>query len=189
MEQKNKNAPVQLIIGLGNPTEEYQYTYHNVGTLACAYMKDHLPEEWSMGEKHSPKKSFSYHKLHGPKKRELLLIQSLLYMNESGKALHDALSFFKIPLSHVLVLHDDSDMTIGTYKFSYNQRSAGHRGIESIIQHCGSQEFSRGKIGIRPAQEITRKKANEFVLKNILKKDFSIFEKEVFPKIQEALLQ
>ena len=189
MEQKNKDISIQLIMGLGNPTEEYQYTYHNVGALASTYIQKHLPEGWSVEEKSSSKKSFSCQKLHGPEGQGILLVQSHLFMNESGKALHDALSFFKIPLSHVLVLHDDSDMTVGTYKFSYNQRSAGHKGIESIIQHCGSQEFSRGKIGIRPTQEIMRKKANEFVLKNISKKDMSIFEKEVFPKIEGVLLQ
>ncbi|MFA7202041.1 MAG: aminoacyl-tRNA hydrolase [Candidatus Paceibacterota bacterium] len=187
MKESIPFSSVQIIMGLGNPTDVYQQTYHNVGILAFSYIRERLPEEWTLSETHTPKKSFSYQKLQGPNKKTYLYIQSSLFMNESGRALSDALSFFKIPLSAVLVIHDDSDMALGTYKFSYNQRSAGHRGIESIIQLCGSQEFSRCKIGIRPTQEIIRKKANDFVLKKIPKKNIHILEKEVFHKMSEII--
>lgn len=187
MKQETSKKKIKLIIGLGNPTDEYRHTYHNVGRLLLEYLYQHLPEDWTALEPQSPKKSFAYRKIQDDRGHTYLCVEPLLFMNESGRALHEALSFFKMPLSSVLVIHDDSDQTIGSYKISYNQRSAGHKGIESIIQECGSQEFSRGKIGIRPAQEITRKKANEFVLKKISKKDITILEKEVFPKIATLL--
>jgi len=178
---------IKIIIGLGNPTDEYKNTYHNVGKLALAYFLSNIPPLWEISESRSPKKSFSYTKLIGSNNRSIICIEPHTFMNESGRAVQDTLLFFKLPLSSLLVLHDDSDMTIGTYKFSHDQRSAGHRGIESIIKNCGSKEFYRGKIGIRPAQEVTRKKADEFVLRKISKKDMILFEEEIFPKIISTL--
>ncbi len=187
MNQKINPTQIKIIMGLGNPTDEYEHTYHNIGKLLLAYISTHAPENWTISDTQSPKKSFSYRKLQDTHGHTYICVEPLLFMNESGKALHEALSFFKAPLSSALIIHDDSDQTIGSYKISYNQRSAGHKGIESIMQQCGSQEFYRCKIGIRPVQEIVRKKANEFVLKRISKKDMSIFEKEVFPKITSSL--
>jgi PTH1 family peptidyl-tRNA hydrolase len=133
--------------------------------------------------KKTPKKEFHINNTYFSTRKEDNHNKTLTYMNESGIALRDALSFFTTPLSHTLLFHDDSDINIGSYKISYNQRSAGHRGIESIITRCGSTEFWRVKIGIRPPQEKGRKKASEFVLKKISKKDTEILNEEVFPKI------
>jgi PTH1 family peptidyl-tRNA hydrolase len=170
-------------MGLGNSSEEYTNTYHNVGAQALDYIRNNIPDNWTISEKKHQKKNFISTILTSPRGKRIITIKPLTYMNESGIALRDALSFFTTPLSHTLLFHDDSDINIGSYKISYNQRSAGHRGIESIITRCGSQEFWRVKIGIRPPQEKGRKKASEFVLKKISKKDTEILNEEVFPKI------
>lgn len=177
-----KENNIQLVVGLGNPSKQYARTYHNAGVLALHYICDHLPDGWILSESKHPKKSFTSRTLISPDKRKIIAVQPLVFMNESGRALYDALSFFHISISRVLVIHDDSDITIGSYKLSHNQRSAGHRGIESIITQCGSQIFFRAKIGIRSTEEAQRKKADEFVLKKISKKDMYILE-NVFSKL------
>lgn len=183
ISKHNNILSVYLVIGLGNPGNAYTYTYHNVGMLALDYIRKHLPSSWSCSELHSPHKYFSYYTIIGPQKKTIFFVFPRTYMNESGLAVLRALQYFKQPLSSLLVLHDDSDITIGSYKITFDQRSAGHRGIESIIQQCGGKNFYRGKIGIRPVQELVRKKADAFVLKRISKKDLTIFEKEIFPYI------
>ncbi len=183
MNKKSELSSVRVVAGLGNPGDEYTHTYHNVGMLALEYISKHLPDSWSCSQLRSPYKSFSYYTVTGPDKQTVVFVFPHTYMNESGLAVSRALQYFKLPLSSLLVLHDDSDMTIGSCKITFDQRSAGHRGIESIMQQCGGKNFYRGKIGIRPAQEVVRKKADEFVLKNISKKDFTVFEKEIFPYI------
>jgi len=184
---KSELSNIRAIIGLGNPTDKYTHTYHNVGIHARIYIQEHLGDTWTISEKKSPKKTFSCWTAQNENKEQIYFIEPNTFMNESGRAVHDALTFFKIPLTHALVLHDDSDQKIDSYKISYNQRSAGHKGIESIIRECGSQEFWRGKIGIRPAQEVVRKKALEFVLKKITTKDKKILEETVFPKLVSSL--
>ena len=179
---------IQMLAGLGNPGETYAHTYHNAGLLALTHLCDFPPHGWVCSGVHTPRNSFSYRTLTGPQKKTLLCIFPHTFMNESGRAIHDALLFFKLPVTSILVLHDDSDMTTGTYKITFDQRSAGHKGIASIIQQCASQEFYRCKIGIRPLEEIRRKKADEFVLKRISKKDMDVFEKNIFSHIISDIL-
>jgi PTH1 family peptidyl-tRNA hydrolase len=98
-------------------------------------------------------------------------------MNASGPALKSVSAYCKIPLDEILVCHDDSDMTVGKFKIVSNQRSAGHKGVQSIIDAFGTQDFWRCKIGIRPTTETVRQKAEKFVLKKICKEDQAIFTK------------
>lgn len=166
---------IHLVLGLGNPSDEYLHTYHNIGRLFVETVVGQSFETPS-------KKPFSYSKRDG-----IIFAHANTFMNESGKAAKEALSYFEIEPKHLLIAHDDSDMTVGTWKLSFDQRSAGHKGIQSIIDALGTQEFWRLKIGIRPANERTRKKAEEFVLKKISKKDQKIFE-EIFGDIIREIL-
>jgi len=179
----NSNATgIKIVIGLGNPSKEYTSTYHNVGKMFL--------ESISQGQfKHPSKKSFEYSSLEFPRDSasSLTIVKPLTFMNESGLPTHEALNYFKLSPQHLLVAHDDSDMALGTWKLSFDQRSAGHKGIESIINTLGTQKFWRLKIGIRPTSERARKKAEEFVLKKISKKDSKILE-DVFAKIAQEML-
>lgn len=90
-------------------------------------------------------------------------------MNESGSAVKNSLKYFKTSPDELLIIHDDSDILIGEYKLSFERGSGGHKGIESIIKHLKTNKFWRIRIGIRPPSRsgTPRKKAEEFVLKNI----------------------
>jgi PTH1 family peptidyl-tRNA hydrolase len=114
------------------------------------------------------KKDFEYCQL-----ADKLLILPLTFMNESGIAAKQATAYFKLKPEEIMLVHDDSDMTLGKYKIVYDQRSAGHKGVQSTIDYLKTQKFWRLKIGIRPAQEAIRQKAEKFVLKKISMKDES----------------
>ncbi|MFA6136435.1 MAG: aminoacyl-tRNA hydrolase [Candidatus Paceibacterota bacterium] len=175
MDEK-ANIKLRAIIGLGNPSEEYQNTYHNTGKELINFFVDSQKFEKPSG------KHFEFIR----SANDLILIKSLLYMNESGKAVLEAIKYFKLKPKELAIAHDDSDVTIGNYKISFDQSSGGHKGIQSIIDAIGTQKFWRIKIGIRPQNEKVRQKAEKFVLKKISKKD-KIILNEVFKKIENDL--
>ncbi len=183
MQNANK---IKLIIGLGNPSEEYQNTYHNVGILAIEN-KMPLDLKWqTIKGKH-----FACFKFN-----EIIWVKPLVFMNESGKAVAEALKFFKLKPEEMLVIHDDSDIALGDYKISFKRGSAGHKGVESIIQTLKTKNFYRLRIGIRPETEKkqiaknkeqrTKIKAADLVLKKINNQDLQILQ-EVFEKIYSSL--
>jgi PTH1 family peptidyl-tRNA hydrolase len=180
----NKATPTKIkaIIGLGNPLKEYKDTYHNIGRIFVEFL---LSKEISFNFLSTSKKSFKYCKL----SKKILIIPET-FMNESGIAVKEAISYFKIKPQEILVVHDDSDISIGNFKITFNQSSAGHKGIQSIIDNLKTQEFWRLKIGIRPQSEKVRKKAQEIVLKKISNKDKQILQsvfKDAALKIEEIL--
>lgn len=158
-----------LIIGLGNPDPLLENTYHNVGTLAVEYL---APEKFR-----SHKGIFSYAKTGGR-----IFVKPLVFMNESGLAVKEAMRVFDAKPENIVIIHDDSDIAVGDVKYSSGGGSAGHKGIRSIIDHIKTNEFARIRIGIREKDEQHRKKAEEFVLSPITKKDREVFE-EVFSKL------
>ncbi len=180
MEKSNCDfGNIKMIVGLGNPDEEYKNTYHNVGKLFL----DKLIKKAGIKSKYEfPNgKDFGFLKI-----GNLILVISKTYMNESGLAVDQALKYFKNKPKEMAIVHDDSDKEIGTYKKSFDQSSGGHKGIESIIKIIGEQDFYRIKIGIRPKEEIIREKAGDFVLKKITKKDAEIFNK-IFDEIIDLM--
>jgi PTH1 family peptidyl-tRNA hydrolase len=149
---------IKLIIGLGNPGKEYEKTYHNVGFLAIDYLN---------------KRQMSNVKCQ--------MSKSDVYMNESGGFVAKTLKKRCIKPKEILIVHDDSDIEIGKYKISFGRGSAGHNGVESIIKSLKTKDFWRLRIGIRHGLIQTkrgpiRKKASDFVLKKISKKDLEILE-------------
>ena len=161
---------IKLVIGLGNPGREYENTYHNVGHLFV----DFLASEASFKKE----KYFKYADSKRP-----ALTKSSSFMNQSGGAVASAKRHFKTKADEILVVHDDSDIPLGSFKLSFNRGAAGHRGIESIIRSLRTNKFYRLRIGIRPQNERTRKKASEFILKKIGAKEKKIL-KELFLKVK-----
>lgn len=153
---------IKLIAGLGNPSEDYKESYHNVGFLALDFLVKNLSSKKFQKSKRLP---FLY-----IKENSLILIKPLTFMNESGKAIFAAANFFKIKPEEMLIIHDDSDIYLGNFKISFNRGSAGHRGVESIIKSFGKKNFWRLRIGIRPKKP-QREKAEKFVLSKMKKSE------------------
>ena len=165
----------KLIAGLGNPGKSYKDTYHNIGAEAIYRIigNKKLTKPFSIwGEK-----PFEY-----VKTETCVYIIPLTYMNESGQAICLAVKHFNIKPEDILIIHDDSDIMIGSYKLSHNRGSAGHNGIKSIISCLKTRNFWRLRIGIRRARAI---KANDFVLQKISPQDKESLEKALL-KIQTS---
>lgn len=159
-----------IVIGLGNPGKEYKNTYHNAGFLALQSLLARSEDQPKTLKKY--KKLFDFLELD-----QTVLIWPLTFMNDSGKPAREALKKFLGKPEDLIVIHDDSDLTVGHYKTSFARSSAGHKGVQSIIDALGTNAFTRIRIGIRPAQETRRQKAGDFALKKISTKDMAELEK------------
>jgi PTH1 family peptidyl-tRNA hydrolase len=175
-----------LIIGLGNPDPLLEETYHNVGVLAVQWIVAHAAKNdpGTTGGGATPKfrthkGMFAYTKL-----GNRTFVRPLVFMNESGRAVKEAMRTFGANATNIAIIHDDSDLPVGEYKLSESGRSAGHKGIQSIMDHLGTDAFARIRIGIREPNETHRKKAGDFVLSPINTADKKSFE-EVFKKIAD----
>ncbi|MDD5547768.1 MAG: aminoacyl-tRNA hydrolase [Candidatus Pacebacteria bacterium] len=170
----------KIVVGLGNPDKKYEKTYHNAGFLAIDFLTKNNSEKWQTASS----KDFEYLKTNG-----LVFAKTLVYMNESGKALKSIIKYFKADPKDLLIVHDDSDIVLGNYKLSNNRGAAGHHGIESVQQHIKNNDFGRLRIGIRPMPKTDtarRVKAEEFVLKKISRPSMAILEK-TFQNISKEL--
>ncbi len=172
---------MKMIVGLGNPLPEYETTYHNVGMLAVEYIAKEL-------EKNGVSLAFKPHKglFKYASAGDVALVLPLTFMNESGAAVKEAMKKFGASAADLVVIHDESDMSVGAYKMSSGRNAAGHKGAQSIMDALRSKEFLRIRIGIREKNEKKRKKASEFVLKTIKPKDLKALQ-EVFEKIAREL--
>lgn len=134
------------IVGLGNPTEEYKNTRHNIGRdFVQAIFKKEGIDAWKADKKLralTSKGSF-----HG---KPVLGVLPETFMNLSGGSLKPLIDTKK-KLETLVVVHDDLDMPLGKVKFSYGSGSGGHRGVESIQKALKSKEFVRIKVGISPS--------------------------------------
>lgn len=160
-----------LIIGLGNSGKEYADTYHNAGYLVVDFLTGGAKLQASSSKK------FAYFKKEGD-----IFVKPAAFMNDSGEAVKDALQYFKIKPERCIVAHDDSDIELGKYKIAFQRGSAGHKGVESVIAHLGTNGFWRVRIGIRSR----RGKAGDFVLRPIIQGDRKILE-NAFREIKEKL--
>jgi PTH1 family peptidyl-tRNA hydrolase len=97
---------------------------------------------------------------------EYILVKPTTFMNHSGVAVSKVLQYFKIPVQDLVVVHDDSDISLGEVRVQFGRGSGGNHGVESIIESIGTKDFTRVRIGVR-AKEFGDKKAEIFILKKI----------------------
>lgn len=131
-----------LIIGLGNPGREYRDTRHNVGFMVI----DQLCR--TMGISLSRVQSKALVGIGTLEGRRVVLGKPQTYMNLSGQSVGGLVRFYKVPLTQIIVAHDDLDLPLGTLRLRPGGGSAGQKGMASIIQHLGTQEFARLRFGI-----------------------------------------
>jgi PTH1 family peptidyl-tRNA hydrolase len=146
---------LQLLVGLGNPGSRYAETRHNVGFMVL----ERLAAADSAPFRNQPRLQGLLAEISsGPQRFRLLMPQT--YMNESGRSIRSALDWFRLEPSQLLVLVDDMDLPLGRLRLRAAGSAGGHNGLRSTIQHLGSQEFPRLRIGIgAPAQEPQERKA------------------------------
>ena len=140
--RKNTSGVEWLLVGLGNPGDKYDNTRHNVGFCTI----DELAERLRVPVQKLKHRALTQTvELGGAK---VLLMKPITYMNLSGEAVGEAARFFKIPADHVLVLSDDVSLPVGKLRIRKGGSAGGHNGLKSIIQHLGTDQFPRVKIGV-----------------------------------------
>lgn len=134
---------MNLIVGLGNPGQNYAATRHNIGKSAVLSLANKLNLDLTT------KKNLATN-LAQIRQGSVatILAYPTTFMNESGIAGQKLINFYKINPKNLYVIHDDLDLEVGEWKLQFNRGPAGHHGVESIIQHLGTQEFWRYRIGI-----------------------------------------
>ena len=154
---------MKWIVGLGNPGNEYRYTRHNVGFMAI----DQLAERWGIEVSQSKCKALIGEGRAGGQK--VVLLKPMTYMNLSGESVRAFLDYYKADVANMLVLYDDLDTPFGHIRMRYQGSPGGHNGIKSIIQHIGTQNFNRVRLGIsRPAPGHA---ISDYVLSNFRKEE------------------
>jgi peptidyl-tRNA hydrolase, PTH1 family len=172
-----------VIVGLGNQGTQYINTRHNMGFIAVdAFAKEHNFPAFSLSKKHSAlvsetTLSLAKENLSEAKATKVLLAKPQTFMNNSGKAVQSLLPKRSLgnPKLRLVILHDDIDIPMGEIKVSTNRGSAGHKGIESIIQSLGTKNFTRVRIGILPTTG-KPKEIEKFVLKKFTKTELTSLE-------------
>ena len=140
---KNRPSGAEwLVVGLGNPGDKYENTRHNVGFLTVDRIADALRVPV---QKLNHRALTNTVELGGAK---VLLMKPVTYMNLSGEAVGEAARFYKISPDHVLVISDDVSLPIGKLRIRKGGSAGGHNGLKSIIQHLGTDQFPRVKIGV-----------------------------------------
>jgi peptidyl-tRNA hydrolase, PTH1 family len=165
-----------LIAGLGNPGRKYERTRHNVGFMvieevACRNdidLRDKKTLRIGRGSADG---------------NDILLVEPLLYMNLSGHVIKDMLRKFSVEPANLIVIHDDLDMETGKLRIRKTGSSGGHKGVESIIEHTGSRDFLRVKIGIGREQWMP---AEEYVLRKFRREELVVI-KEAIQKAADVI--
>ena len=126
---------IRLLVFLGNPGSEYRNTRHNAGFLLADYL--YPSEDWQM--------KFHSAYLSAPRWK---VMKPMTFMNLSGTAVSEAFSFFKLKADEILVIHDDTELPLGKAKLQKGGGLQGHKGLRSIKERIGSDDFYRLRIGI-----------------------------------------
>lgn len=155
-----------LIVGLGNPGREYRATRHNAGFMVV----DALAQAWQIRMARVQAKAIIGSGVFSGQK--VVLAKPQTYMNLSGESVMALMRFYKTPADHLLVVHDDLDLPPGTLRLRPGGGAGGQKGVASIIQRLGGQDFARLRIGIgRPPGQM---EAATYVLE-----DFTAAEQEL----------
>lgn len=169
--ENKSRSDIKIIVGLGNPGMEYAKNRHNFGLMIL----DALADRWQVRFRPAkgsfifadPRKSCDFP---APTCSSLRLCKPMTYMNDSGIAAKQILKYFKAEPSNMLVIYDDIDLLLGKMRVRKNGSSGGHRGMQSIIDQLGTEEFPRLRLGI--GLQDRGVPAEDFVLMNFRKEEW-----------------
>jgi peptidyl-tRNA hydrolase, PTH1 family len=170
---------VKLIVGLGNPGIEYQFTPHNIGFLAV----DRIATERGVEIRNRQCRALTARVQIGDE--QVLLAKPETFMNLSGISVRELVEEYEAkPESDLIVIQDELDFPLGTLRIHTCRSSAGHNGIESIIGALGTQDFLRIRIGVAPEHKVEDGK--EYLLSPMRKKELAVVD-EMLETAAEAV--
>src|SRR3990167_3002012 len=156
---------MKIVVGLGNPGEEYQNTRHNAGRIMVELIRQKINEK-------------------------IKFLTPDTFMNNSGKALSPLIKTKK-DLENLVVIYDDLDLPLGKMKISFNRSSGGHNGLNSVIKALKSQEFVRIRVGISPVTPTgkLKKPKGEKAVINFILGEFKKPELEILKKLSKKITE
>lgn len=180
---------ITIIIGLGNPGRKFEGTRHNVGFMVLdKFIKENNFPNFNLQKKYD---ALISENIIGNDK--IILAKPQTFMNESGKTAKELLKDNKSEETNLIIIHDDIDLTVGKIKIVKERGSAGHKGVESVINNIGNDGLIRFRIGIAgpasaeaSADEAKKTKAMSVVLKKFSKAEQKIID-ETINKTAQAI--
>lgn len=171
MKVSNSGDDMKLIVGLGNPGKDYENTRHNVGFSII----DNYVNKNNLGDfKQKYNGLYLKTRLNG---FDVIFLKPQSYMNLSGEVVRKFVDFYKIPISDILVVSDDMDLSLGNFKLKPSGSSGGHNGLKNIELHLDSNKYKRLKIGISKSEK-------QDVVDYVLGK-FTVSEKQLLNSVKD----
>jgi PTH1 family peptidyl-tRNA hydrolase len=168
-----------LVIGLGNPGREYRETRHNVGFMLLDRLALTLNARFTRLQSRALVAKATY------SDRKLILAKPQTFMNLSGQSTQGLVHFYKLPLNNLLIAHDDLDLPLGTIRIRPDGGSAGQKGMTSILERLGTDDFPRLRMGIgRPPGQM---QPPDYVLQDFSKSELAVIS-ETLDRAVEAVL-
>lgn len=161
---------MKLIVGLGNPGKDYEKTRHNAGFMAIDLLADKLNVSISTKKFQALCATV---RIDG---QPVLLLKPMTYMNESGRAVSEAVNFYHIAEEDILVMHDDMDLPTGSVRIRKKGSSGGQKGMKSIIDSLKSTEIARIRIGVGHSGRGDHELVPDWVLSPVPKKEREVFD-------------
>jgi PTH1 family peptidyl-tRNA hydrolase len=174
-----RDGGVKLIVGLGNPGDEYRLTPHNLGFLAI----DRIASSLGIEVRNRQHRALTARAVIGGE--TVLLAKPETYMNLSGDSVRGLVQEYEAkPESDLIVIQDELDFPLGTLRIHTRRSSAGHNGIESIIGALGTQDFLRIRIGVAPEHKVSD--GEGYLLSPMRKKELEVVD-GVLDTVEEAV--
>ena len=202
---------MKIIVALGNPGTKYEHTRHNAGWLVLDQLVESGKLKVESWEKKFDSEIFVPPLLNPPPLGEekdrgaseqvplprgeglgeggkIILVKPQTFMNESGRAVREICDFYKIDIKKdLLIVHDDTDLPLGSIRTTNSSSAAGHNGVSDIIEKLGTQDFHRVRIGVESRESRGEMPTDAFVLQNFAPEETKKLREEVFPKVKEHI--
>ncbi len=157
-----------LLVGLGNPGSEYEKTRHNAGFMAV----DNICRHYHINVE-KKNKFFAWYGEGQVNQEKVIIIKPTTYMNRSGMAVQTVAQYYKIPLAHIIVFHDELALKTAKLRVKTGGSAGGHNGLKDIDHHLG-QDYVRVRIGIDHPGD--KNEVSHYVLRPFLKQEFEEIE-------------
>ena len=168
-----------LIVGLGNPGRDYRQNRHNAGYMLVDRLAIKLDTRFTRLQSRALVASTTY------RERKIILAKPQTFMNLSGQAVQGLVHFYKLPLDRLLLVHDDLDLPTGTVRIRPDGGSAGQKGMASVIERLGTDEFPRLRLGIgRPPGQMD---APDYVLQDYTPAEIALLSDTLGRAVEAAL--
>ena len=179
-KKKQEDKVMKLIAGLGNPTDKYAGTRHNVGFEVI----DRIADEYGIGlDTIKNKGMYGKGKIDG---KTVILLKPMTFMNLSGESVSAVAAYYKIAPEDIIVIYDDINLDVGRLRVRQKGSAGGHNGIKNIIAHLHTEEFARVRVGV--GMKPPKMDLADYVLSRFSKEEQEIMDEGYERAVKAAVL-